>query len=232
VGVLKAAEGQPEVIEPVRQRGAGDRHAGAGHVGEVGQTHPARLVGLAEDHLPLRAVQRAPLADAPLQRPPDPEAQLGMPPHQLLEDGDGSQTGTRLQHWDDLGIEDGGQGIGPPPLAKRALIRRRPRVLRDAVAGGGAESGAGGGDGDRGVRAMLHEEPHLVIGHVAAGHERSSKAEKAPTYPDRPQSPRRSRTSGWVTPFLRFGIGASLSSRLPRASHPDRRAADPYISMC
>jgi hypothetical protein len=79
--MLEAAEGQAEVIEPVRQRLARDGHPGAGHVGEVGQAHPAWLMGLAEDHLPLRAVQRAPLANAPLQRPPDPEAQIGMPTH-------------------------------------------------------------------------------------------------------------------------------------------------------
>ena len=137
-------------------------------------------MGLAEDHLPLRPVQRPPLADAPLQRPPDPGAQLGMPAHQLLEDGDGPQARARLQHRDDLGVEDGRQGIGPPPLARRALLGGQARVLRDAVAGGGAEPGAGGGDRDRVGRSVLHEEPHLVIGHVAAGHERSSEAEKTP----------------------------------------------------
>ena len=95
------------------------------------------------------AVQRAPLADAPLQRPPDPGAELGMPAQQLLEDGDRPQARARLQHRHDLGVEDVGQRIGPPPLARRALLRGRSRVLRDAVAGGGAEPGAGGGDGDR-----------------------------------------------------------------------------------
>jgi hypothetical protein len=42
-----------------------------------------------------------------------------------------------------------------------------------------ALSPAGGG-GDRVGRSVLHEEPHLVIGHMAAEHERFSKAEKAP----------------------------------------------------
>jgi hypothetical protein len=65
-------------------------------------------------------------------------------------------------------------------LAVQSSGRRQARVLRDAIAGGGAEPGAGGGDGDRVGCSVLHEEPHLVIGHVAAGHERSSEAEKAP----------------------------------------------------
>ncbi len=176
--------------------------------------------------------------DAPLQRPPDAGSQIGMPTHQLIEDRDGPQTGTRLQHRDDLGLEDLRQGIGPPSLARCPLLGGRARVLRDAIAGGRAEPGARRGDGDRGVRAMLHEEPHLVIGHVAAGHERSSDAEKAPVYPDRPRSPRRTRTSGRATPFLRSGFGGSLSSRLSLDSHPDRRASpidaveqDPILSI-
>jgi hypothetical protein len=89
LGMLEAAERQAEVVEPVRQRLARHRDAGFGHVGEVGQAHPAGLVRLAEDHLPLRPVQRPPLPDAPLERPPDPGAELGVPAHQLLEDGDG-----------------------------------------------------------------------------------------------------------------------------------------------
>jgi hypothetical protein len=137
-------------------------------------------VGLAEDHLPLGPVQRAPLADAALERPPDPRAEFRVPAEQLLEDGDRPEARVRLQHRHDLSVEHGRQRIGPPPLARRALLRGQARVMRDTIAGGGAEPGAGGGDGDRVGCSVLHEEPHLVIGHVAAGHERSSKAEKAP----------------------------------------------------
>jgi hypothetical protein len=180
MGMLEAAERQAEVVEPVRQRRARYRDARLGHLGEVGQPHPAGLVGLAEDHLPLGPVQRPPPADAPLERPPDPRLELRMPAQQLLEDGDRPEARVRLQHRHDLGVEHGRQRIGPPPLARRAFLRRQARVLHDAVAGGGAEPGAGRGDGDRIGCSVLHEEPHLVIGHVAAGHERSSKAEKAP----------------------------------------------------
>ncbi len=128
MGVLEAAEGEAEVVEPVWQRLSRHRHAGVGHVGEVGQAHPARLMGLPEDHLPLRAVPRTPLADTPLQRPPNPEVQIGMPPHQLLEDGDRPQTRASLQYRDDLAVEDGGEGSG----------RRRSRGARFSDGGRGS----------------------------------------------------------------------------------------------
>ena len=60
MGMLEARVGQPEVIEPVIERLAGDGDAQVGHVGEIRQPHPARLMDLAEDHLLVRAVQRAP----------------------------------------------------------------------------------------------------------------------------------------------------------------------------
>jgi hypothetical protein len=180
MGMLKAAEGEAEVVEPVRQRGAGHGDAEVAEVGEVGQPEPPGLVNLAEHHLALGAVQRPPSADAPLQRPPDPGAEIGMPAQQLLEDGHRPQARAGLEHRNDLGVEDLRQRIGPSPPARRALLRGWTRVLLDAVAGGRAEPGAGGGDGNRGGHAMLHEEPHLVIGHMAAGHAGSSEAGKAP----------------------------------------------------
>ena len=85
MGMLEAREGQPEVIEPMRQRDAGNRDAEAARVGEVGQAEPAGLVLLAEDHVLLRPVQRPPGLDAPLQRAPDVAVELGMAPAQFFE---------------------------------------------------------------------------------------------------------------------------------------------------
>ena len=178
--MFEAAEDEPEMVEPVRQRRLGHRDPEPGHVGEVGQAHPARLVDLAEDHLALRAVQRAPLADAPLQRPPDAGAEVGMAAKQLLEHRDGPQAGARLQHGRHLGVEHLRQRIGSPPPSRRALLGGLSRVLRPTVAGGSAEPGACCSYRDRVGRSMLHEEPHLVIGHMAAGHGRSSETEKTP----------------------------------------------------
>lgn len=79
MGVLEATERQTEVVEPVRKRLARHRDADVGHIGEVGEAQPTGFVSLAEDHLTLRPMQRPPLADTLLQRPPHPGAQLGMP---------------------------------------------------------------------------------------------------------------------------------------------------------
>ncbi len=143
------AEGEAEVIEPVRQPRARHGDAEAAEVGEVREAEPAGLMDLAEDHLTLGAVYRPPLADTPLQRPPDPRPEVGMPAQQLLEHRHRPQPGARLEYGDDFGVEDLHQGSGR--RRSRGLLRRRTRVLLDAVAGGDAEPGAGGGDGDRAV---------------------------------------------------------------------------------
>src|SRR6478735_7847515 len=44
MGVFEAGIGQPEVIEPVIQRGASDRNAGIAHVSEIRKAHPAGLM--------------------------------------------------------------------------------------------------------------------------------------------------------------------------------------------
>ena len=103
MGVLEAAEGEPKMVEPVGQRRTRHGNAGRAHLGEIRQAYPARLVDLAEHHLALGAMERAPLADTTLQRAPDPDAEFGMPAQQFLEHGDGPQAGTRLQHGDVCG---------------------------------------------------------------------------------------------------------------------------------
>src|SRR6476620_11329172 len=85
MGVFEAGIGQPEVIEPVIQRGASDRNAGIAHVSEIRKAHPARLMHLPENDLTLRAMNGAPRSDAPLQRAANAAAQLGMPPDHLLK---------------------------------------------------------------------------------------------------------------------------------------------------
>lgn len=181
VGVLEAAEGETEVVEPVRERRARDGDAQPGCVGEVRQPEPARLVALADHHLPLEAVQRPPGADAPLERAPHAGVELGMAAHELLEDGHRPQPRRGLEHRDHLLVEDALERVGPAPAARRPLRRGRARVLGDPVARGGAEPGFGRGDGDRVSRTVGHEEPHLAIGHVAAGHGRSSRRRKRPS---------------------------------------------------
>ena len=76
LGVRPAGEGKAEMIQPVRERLAGDADAERGGIGEVRQALGARRMVLAKDHLPLRPVQRLPGADAPLQGAADAPGQV------------------------------------------------------------------------------------------------------------------------------------------------------------
>jgi hypothetical protein len=79
MGMLEAREGEPEVIEPVRQRFARDHETERGHVGEVRQSHPSRWMLLAEHHVAARAVKRPPVGDAALQGAAHAGDDLGIP---------------------------------------------------------------------------------------------------------------------------------------------------------
>jgi hypothetical protein len=122
MGVFEAGKGKTEVIEPMIERLAGDGDVKIAHVGEVGQSHPARRMLLTEDHLLIRAVQPPPRSDAPLQRPPDPGAEFRMPADQFLENGDGPQPRRGFQNGDDLVVPNVGERIGPTPLAGLLLL--------------------------------------------------------------------------------------------------------------
>ena len=60
MGVFKAGPGEPEVVEKMIERLAGDRHAEAAHVGKIRQPEQAGFVKLAENNLLLFAVDGAP----------------------------------------------------------------------------------------------------------------------------------------------------------------------------
>ena len=98
---------------------AGDGDAEVGHVGEVRQPHPARLVGLTEDDVLIGSVHGAPSPDAPLQGPPDPFAEIGMTAQDLLEDGNRPQTGRGFEERHDLGRPN---DWGYPVRALRTLL--------------------------------------------------------------------------------------------------------------
>ena len=79
MGVFEPGKGQTEVIEALLEELAGDGDAKIRHFGEVRQSHAARRMLLAEDHLPIRAVHRSPGPDAPLKRPPRSRTKFRMP---------------------------------------------------------------------------------------------------------------------------------------------------------
>lgn len=178
VDMLEARVGEPEVVEPMVERDPRDGDAGGLHVGEVRQADPPRLMGLAEDDLLLRAVQRPPGPDAALQGAPDAGIELGVTPDHLLEQGNGTKAGGCLKQGHDLGLEDLGQGIWSPPPPRSLLQGRQAWILLDAVGGCGTEAGLGGRGTARGCLAELHVEPHLAIGHMAAGHGRTLLGEE------------------------------------------------------
>ena len=60
MSVFEAGEGQAEVIEAAVEELAGDGDAEIRHFGEVRQSHSARRMLLAKDHLAIRAVHRPP----------------------------------------------------------------------------------------------------------------------------------------------------------------------------
>ena len=155
--MLEAAISQPEVIEPMDQGLAPDGDAQISHVSEVRQTHAARFLDLAENDLPLSAVQGPPMADAAFQSPPDSLAKFRVATEDLPENCHGSQPRCRFQHGHDLCVKDPRQGIGPSPVTPQPLERRRLRVLRKPVTRGRAETGFGGRDRRRVGRSILHE---------------------------------------------------------------------------
>src|SRR5438477_8745 len=79
---------------------------------------------LAEDHIAVASVERAPSGDAPLQGPAHTGVKLGVPAANLLEDRHRADVGCRLQDRHDLAVPHAASGSG----------RRRPRGVSSATA--------------------------------------------------------------------------------------------------
>src|SRR4029434_1669941 len=77
--LLPAGERQAEVIEPMVERDTSDAHAELHRIGEIRQRLLTRGGLLTKDHLPLRPMQRLPVADTPLQRTPQIVRKARMP---------------------------------------------------------------------------------------------------------------------------------------------------------
>src|SRR5467141_4059290 len=146
-----------------------DGDAEGTRVGEVGQAKPAGLVLLTEDHILLGAGQGSPRAHAPFQRAPNAGADLRMAPPDLVEHRNGPNAGSRFQDWHDLAVPNLGQWVRTPAASRRFLLRWKPRIILDAVAGCPAEAGLGGSNGGIFAMSVNHVQPHLVVGDVKAG---------------------------------------------------------------
>ncbi|MBB2158097.1 hypothetical protein HLH33_17645 [Gluconacetobacter diazotrophicus] len=163
----------------MRKRLARDRDGEIVHDGEIGQPDPAGLVLLAEDHVPLGAVQRAPGTDPPLQRAADALGQIGMTPPHLGIDRDRPQTGRCVQQRDDLRVENIGQRIGPPPTTRHGLLRRQAPIALETIGAGHADRGLCSGSGNGKLASGVHEEPHLMIVDVTPRHRNLPAREKS-----------------------------------------------------
>ena len=148
-----------------------------------------------------------------------------MPAHHLLEDGHRPNAGGRLQQGYDLRVENGGKRIGTPAAPHSLLLRRQSRIGLDAIGRGDAERCLCRRSGCRMDLTELHEEPHLVIGYVAAGHKAIPPNRKTTGIPGRPRSPEspfeKERRRGVETPV---GLRPSFVPA-PRRSHLDCRYA-------
>ena len=130
----------------------------------------ARPRGLPENHLPVRAVTGAPVADPSLRRAPDARIEVGMAPHQFPEHAHRPDVVIAPQHPHDLLVEDPGQRIGPPTAAQSLLLGRGTGILLDAVSRGSAEASLRGRRFGRMCFPVVQESPHLVIGYMQAQH--------------------------------------------------------------
>ena len=171
LGMLPAGERETEVVEPMRQRLAGDGDAEAARVGEVGQALLTRRVLLAEDHVALRAMQRLPMPDAALQRAAYVWRQVRVTAEHLVEHGDRAQAGGGLQHGNDLGVPDCRKRIGASPAAWRLALGGQPGIGIQPGAGAGTDTGTCCGELPGLGLAMMHVQSRLLVGDVGAGYE-------------------------------------------------------------
>lgn len=127
-------------------------------------------MGLTEDNLLLLAMERSPAADAPFQRAPDPDAEIGMAAQHLLEHRDRPQAWCFPQQRYDLGVENIGQRIGAPPTPDACLLRWQSRIVRKPISRRRTEPGLGRRYGNAITVLEFHIEPHLMIVDVTTGH--------------------------------------------------------------
>ena len=168
MSVLEAGEDEPEVIEPMSKRLAGNRDAERTGVGEVGQSQSARLMRLTEDHVLLGPVERTPTLDAALQRAADVGIEVGVAPAQLLENADDANPRRGLQDRHDFGVPVRFERVWPSPPPRLRFDGGQTGIGLDPIPGRGRECrpSRGGLDGKR--FSILHVEPHLAVGDVDA----------------------------------------------------------------
>ena len=132
--MFPTAEGEPEMIEAMRQGCAGNGDAEAVGNGEIGQGLAAGIVALREEYLPVRAVESPPSGDAAFEGPADavwerPGAELVL---KVLENRDRHDAGN-VEHLQNTG-PDGLQRIqAGSPGSRLLLLGGKPGVFINAA---------------------------------------------------------------------------------------------------
>src|SRR4030081_170184 len=182
---------------------------------------------LAEDHIPVGAIERPPSGDAALQGPTHAQGDSGISTANLLEDGHRADTGGGLQHRHDLAIPHPGERVGTAASTRLLFLGRQPRIGFDPIGGGGAEPGLRGSDGGNVALTGLHVQPRLAVGDVSARQALILLVMKNQML--RPTAPTARRTS---VPWGKRAAGDSLTTvgyalppyaSPPEHSHPDCR---------
>jgi hypothetical protein len=145
-------------------------------------------VRLAEDHLPLLAVNGPPGPDAPLERAANTFGQFRMTPQHLIVNGNRTDAGGSREERNNLGLKDMLKRIGATPVARRLVLGWKPRFLLDAVSRRPTDRRLGGGDLNGVLLSVLHKEPRLMIGYMATRHKDDSPFQKTTNVPSRPRS--------------------------------------------
>ena len=157
-GMLPAAVGQHEVVEPMRKRRAGDGDAELGRVGEVRQRHAARLRRLAEDHVacgPCRARQSRTRRSS-VRRTRSSGKASGITHLQMAQQRDRLNGGVALEDRQQHRLPDRRERIGNGAPALGLALGGQARIGLDPAAGAFAEPGPGGGDALAVTKTVLH----------------------------------------------------------------------------
>ena len=221
--MLPAAIGHDEVEEPVRERRPGDGDAELGGIGEVGECHAARLGRLAEDDVAGGAMERAPVAHPPLQRPAAAVVGEGVGVGHLQMTQQRHRLNGRfaLQDRQQHRLPDRGQRIGDGAATLGLALGRQAQIRVDPAPGAFAEPGPGGGGALAVTMSILHVHSRLLVGDGFARHDGTSvwirrslshrpAAVSTHAYPPRKTSAPPSTEYGRATPALRLETAANM----------------------
>ena len=110
------------MIEHMLETHAADGDTQLVHVRKVRKAHAARFMDLTEYHVAFRTMKSTPSPDPALQRTSHPGGEVGVTPLQFRKNTDSPQARRRLEHRDNLVVEDIYQGVRSPASARNLFL--------------------------------------------------------------------------------------------------------------